>query len=113
MPHSPLIRVAADLLISTRLETKSHRNYLGCNCIIMAILLKYQSEVFYGLLLRFQINHVCSEFRPMPHLCSYGYLYNFTFDLKFFTPPFAIFSKKTLSCYSFQLLHYLLHLYCY
>lgn len=58
----PLYRVAADLLISTRLETKSHRNYISCNCVIMAILLKYQSELFSGLLLRFQINHMCSEF---------------------------------------------------
>lgn len=92
-----LCRVAADLLISTRLETKSHRNYFGCNCIIMAILLNYQSKVFYGLLLRFQINHVCSEFRPMSHLCSYGALYIFTFDLKCFTSPFALFSVATVS----------------
>lgn len=76
-------RVAADLLISTRLETQSHRSYIGCNCIIMTILLKYKSELFYDLLLRFQINHVCSEFRPMPHLCSYGGLYIFSFEVRF------------------------------
>lgn len=88
----PLYRVAADLLISTRLETRSRRNYICFNCIIVAMLLKYQSEVFCGLLLRFQINHVSCEFRSMPHLCSYGGLYIFTFDLKCFTSPFALFS---------------------
>lgn len=46
--HAPILlggvlcRMAADLLISTILETKSHRNYICYNCVIVAMLFKYK-----------------------------------------------------------------------